>query len=88
MELSSVVSQNGVFEADARSRITTLMNLINNLTEQIDNLQQMINQQSNESEQMKIAQVQQLGNLQLEILKLQLEKQNMEMFINQLRNVQ
>jgi hypothetical protein len=88
MELSSVIAANSALELDVTNRINRLISLINNLTEQIYHLQQRINQQSNETNEMKIAQVQQLGALQIEIAKLQLEKQNMEMYINQLRSSQ
>jgi hypothetical protein len=37
---------------------------------------------------MRVAQIQQVTPLQVEIAKLQLEKQNMEMDINQIRNGQ
>jgi hypothetical protein len=37
---------------------------------------------------MKVASIQQLSAQQLEIAKLQLEKQNMELYINQIRNSQ
>jgi chromosome segregation ATPase len=88
MEISSVVAANGALETDVTNRINTLTNLINNLTEQINNLQQRINQQSNETNEIKIASMQQLGELQLQIAKLQLEKQNMEMYITQIRSNQ
>jgi hypothetical protein len=88
MELSSVVAANSALELDITNRIGTLTNLINNLTEQINSLQPQINQQSNETNAMKVAQLQQLSNFQIEIAKLQLEKQNMEMYINQVRNSQ
>jgi hypothetical protein len=35
---------------------------------------------------MKVASIQQLSELQVQIAKLQLEKQNMEMYINQIRS--
>jgi hypothetical protein len=88
MELSSVTATNSALELDVTNRIGTITNSINNLTEQINSLQQLINQQSNESDQMKIAQVQQLGELQIQIAKLELEKQNMNMYINQIRSNQ
>jgi hypothetical protein len=88
MELSSIVAANSALETDVSNRINTLTNLINNLTEQINSLQQRINQQSNESYEMKIVSIQQIGELQLQIAKLQLEKQNMEMYIQQIRSNQ
>jgi hypothetical protein len=88
MELSSVVAANSSLKLDVTNRNNTLVNFINMLTEQIYNLQQRINQQSNESDHMKIAQIQQLGELQVQIAKLELEKQNMEMYINQIRSNQ
>jgi hypothetical protein len=84
MEISSVVAANDGLEIDVANRINTLTSLINNLTEQINNLHQRINQQSNETNEIKIAALQQLGDLQLQIAKLQLEKQNMEMYIKQI----
>ena len=84
MELSSVTAANSALELDVTNRISTLTNLINNLTEQINLLQQRINQRENETNEMKVAQLQQLGNLQVQIASLQLEKQNMEMYIKQI----
>jgi hypothetical protein len=54
MELLSVVAANSALEIDVINRITVLTKLINDLTNQIQELQQRIIQQSKESEQMKI----------------------------------
>jgi seryl-tRNA synthetase len=88
MELSSVVAANSALELDVTNRISTLNSLMNNLTEQINQLQQRIPQQSNETNEYKIALIQQLSAFQEEIEQLQLEKQNMKMYINQLRSSQ
>jgi hypothetical protein len=87
MELSSVTAANSALELDVTNRLETLTNLINNLTDQVNSLQQRINNQSNETNEMRVAQIQQLSALQVQIAQLQLEKQNMEIFANQ-RNVQ
>jgi chaperonin cofactor prefoldin len=86
MELSSVIAANSALELDLTNRITTLTSIINNLSEQINKLQERINQQSNETNEMKVASIRQLSALQVEIAKLELEKQNMELCINQIRS--
>jgi hypothetical protein len=82
MELSSTLAAFSAYEIDASHRITNLINFINNLTTQLQELQQRINQQSNETKEMKVVSIQQLNALQVEIANLQLEKQNMEIYIN------
>jgi uncharacterized protein YpmS len=49
-------------------------------------LQKRIDQQSNENNEIRLTAIQNQSNLQIQIEKLQLEKQNMEFYIQQSRS--
>jgi regulator of replication initiation timing len=85
MEVAHLRTANGALENDILSQLINVTTHIRNLEQELEQLQQQITQIMGESNEMRLAAIQTQGNLELQIAQLQLEKQNLENLINQMR---
>ena len=88
LELTHTVVANDALENHTINQINALTNQIQHLTNQLQELQQQNTQIMGESNETRIAALQTQGNLEIQITQLQLEKQNLENLINQMRGGQ
>jgi phage host-nuclease inhibitor protein Gam len=85
LELTHTVVANDALKNHTINQINSLTNQIQHLTNQLQELQQQNTQIMGESNETRIAALQTQGNLEIQITQLQLEKQNLENLINQMR---
>jgi hypothetical protein len=88
MELSGVIAANDALENEVINRSKTLISQNEYCTNQFKQLQERINQQSDENTEIRLAADQHQNVLKIESAKFQIEKQNLEFYINRLRGNQ
>jgi hypothetical protein len=86
MEVAHIRAANGALENDILSQLDNVTAHIRNLEEQLTQLQQHNTQIMGESNEMRIAAMQTQGNLEVQIAQLQIEKQNLENLLQQMRS--
>jgi hypothetical protein len=88
MEVAHIRAANGALENDVLSQLNNVTAHIRNLEQQLTQLQQQNAQIMGETNETRILTMQQQGNLEIHIAQLQIEKQNLENLINQMRGGQ
>jgi hypothetical protein len=88
MEVAHIRAANGALENDILSQLNNVTAHIRNLEQQLTQLKQQNTQIMSESNEARVAAIQTGADLQLQIALLQLEKQNLDNLINQMRGNQ